>query len=379
MSWAIISSDRQTDRQTGLYVVIPVYNGEEYLRAAVDSVLQQPYKGIELILVDDGSTDGTPALCDALGEEFGNIHVLHQENAGVSAARNAGMDLAFRLTEARGADDRSFLAFLDADDLWKAGTVCFDPTERAEYDILGFSTVYCNSKADRFCAFHVYQEQEISCPERGTVGWIWGGHFGSHLFRIGFLKQFALRFIEGCKYSEDVIFIRQAVFCAARIRLYPEILYVYRRNTESACHSLSGEIAETLALPQYWVSVSSWPGRYPDISAESKERWKRDVEAYAGARVLEAVGTLIESGQPYEDIMKQVEAMGLSPYFDRLRCESLSDWQKPDFTQYHEDLTGFVSRHQKAGRRMRALRSLQRAVPFLAAAYEWKRYPLKEI
>ena len=344
----------------------------------MDSVLQQPYKGIELILVDDGSTDGTPALCDALGEEFGNIHVLHQENAGVSAARNAGMDLAFCLTEARGADDRSFLAFLDADDLWKAGTVCFDPTELAEFDILGFSTAYCSSKAERFQICHTYQAQEVVCPERGTVGWIWGGHLGAHVYRTLFLRRFALRFIRGCNYTEDVIFIRQAIFCAGKIQFHPEFLYVYRHNIASAVHT-HRLAEEAMLIPFYWTSAQDWVDLLPDISDEAKARWKQDIEAFAGARVLEAIGTLIEYGQPYEDIMKQVEEMGLSPYFDRLRCESLAGWQKPDFTQYHEDLTGFVKKHRKAGRRMRALRSLQRAMPFLDAAYERYRYPLKEI
>ncbi|MGN6396958.1 MAG: glycosyltransferase family 2 protein [Mucilaginibacter sp.] len=86
-------------------VIIPVYNSEKYLRSAVESVLQQTYKNIELILVDDGSTDDSPVIAQSLAAE--NVKVFHQPNCGASVARNKGLD------EARG----EYIQFLDADDL----------------------------------------------------------------------------------------------------------------------------------------------------------------------------------------------------------------------------------------------------------------------
>ncbi len=81
-----------------IHVIIPVYNAIKYLRAAVDSVLDQPYKGINIILVDDGSTDGSGALCDMLAAESNRVSVIHQENTGVSAARNAGIEAVLETT-----------------------------------------------------------------------------------------------------------------------------------------------------------------------------------------------------------------------------------------------------------------------------------------
>ena len=89
-----------------LSVIVPVYNAEGYLDRAVDSVLAQTFADWELLLVDDGSTDGSAALCDRRAAGDGRIRAIHQQNAGPSAARNAGLDAA------RG----DYAAFLDADD-----------------------------------------------------------------------------------------------------------------------------------------------------------------------------------------------------------------------------------------------------------------------
>lgn len=87
-------------------VIVPCYNAEPFLRRCVESVLAQTEPGWELLLVNDGSTDGTSGLCRALAADDARIRVLEQENAGVSAARNAGLDAA------RG----TYVTFIDSDD-----------------------------------------------------------------------------------------------------------------------------------------------------------------------------------------------------------------------------------------------------------------------
>ena len=89
-------------------VIIPVYGVEPYLRRAVDSVLRQTYSNLEIILVDDGSPDGCPAICDAYAAKEARVRVIHKENGGLSDARNAGLDVA-------GGD---YIAFLDSDDYY---------------------------------------------------------------------------------------------------------------------------------------------------------------------------------------------------------------------------------------------------------------------
>lgn len=87
-------------------IIVPVYRVEEYLQRCVDSILAQTYENLEIILVDDGSPDGCPEICDAYARKDQRVKVIHQENAGLSGARNAGIDLA----------KGEYLAFVDSDD-----------------------------------------------------------------------------------------------------------------------------------------------------------------------------------------------------------------------------------------------------------------------
>ena len=73
-------------------VIIPVYNAEKYLEETVNSVLSQPYKDIEIVLVNDGSTDSSPEICDKIAENEKRVTVIHQKNGGASSARNKGIE-----------------------------------------------------------------------------------------------------------------------------------------------------------------------------------------------------------------------------------------------------------------------------------------------
>lgn len=87
-------------------VIVPVYNGQDYLRACIESIEGQTYGNLEVIIVDDGSSDGTGDLCRRLGEEYGNIEIIRMNDEGVSAARNAGLERM----------QGKFVTFVDADD-----------------------------------------------------------------------------------------------------------------------------------------------------------------------------------------------------------------------------------------------------------------------
>ncbi len=91
-------------------VIVPVYKVEPYLHRCVDSILGQTFTDFELILVDDGSPDGCPAICDEYAKKDSRVHVIHQKNGGLSAARNAGIDWAFANS------DSQWLTFVDSDD-----------------------------------------------------------------------------------------------------------------------------------------------------------------------------------------------------------------------------------------------------------------------
>lgn len=95
------------DRQPLISIVVPVYNVVDYLGACLDSILNQSYKNLEIVLVDDGSTDGSGEICDEYAKQNDNIRVIHQENGGLSVARNVGLDVIAG----------EFVTFVDSDDL----------------------------------------------------------------------------------------------------------------------------------------------------------------------------------------------------------------------------------------------------------------------
>lgn len=87
-------------------VIVPVYNVENYLCKCVDSIINQTYNNLEIILVDDGSTDGSASICDEYVLKDSRVKVIHKENGGVSSARNIG------IAEASG----EYICFVDSDD-----------------------------------------------------------------------------------------------------------------------------------------------------------------------------------------------------------------------------------------------------------------------
>lgn len=115
-------------------VVIPVYNVKPYLERCVRSVMQQTFKDLEIILVDDGSTDGSGQLCDKIAVEDKRIQVIHQENQGLSAARNRG------IRQATG----KYIVFMDSDDVWliEDGLSKLLHTDHSVEDLIIFKNVH---------------------------------------------------------------------------------------------------------------------------------------------------------------------------------------------------------------------------------------------
>lgn len=91
-------------------VIVPVYNVEMHLRRCIDSILTQTFRRFDLVLVDDGSPDGSGRICDEYAAEDSRVHVIHQENGGVSVARNAGLQWAFSESSSE------WITFIDSDD-----------------------------------------------------------------------------------------------------------------------------------------------------------------------------------------------------------------------------------------------------------------------
>lgn len=104
-------------------VIVPIYNVEQYLGRCINSILKQTYTNIEIILVDDGSPDGSPEICDKFADEDSRIVVIHQQNQGLSAARNAGLKIA----------NGEYVCFVDSDDYIDENMISILYTNMARY------------------------------------------------------------------------------------------------------------------------------------------------------------------------------------------------------------------------------------------------------
>ena len=212
-------------------VTIPVYNCEKYVRRAAESVLNQPHaEQLELILVDDGSTDNSGAVCDAIAEENDNVRVVHKENGGVSSARNLGIDMA----------NGEYLAFLDADDWWikeflneEVLCVLKRGFEVIQFAYMAISTDY------RFIKEHHVIEEEQFYSSPSTKRKSDAAHW-SYFYARSLIKRERIEYPK-TKRWEDALFVQYSVYLAKSIKRMDNFLLFYWMNPDSYMHTANRE------------------------------------------------------------------------------------------------------------------------------------------
>ena len=125
-------------------IIIPVYRTEKYLERCVNSVLHQTMDGIRIILIDDGSDDCCPQMCDLFAVQYSNVTVIHKPNGGQSTARNKGLDIV----------DAEYVMFLDSDDYLRedACKLAYEKCKEFGADILSFGIQMIDFDGNRICA-----------------------------------------------------------------------------------------------------------------------------------------------------------------------------------------------------------------------------------
>lgn len=181
-------------------VIVPVYNAEDYIHQCINSVVKQTYTDFELILVDDGSKDMSAEICDEYAQKDNRISVIHQENSGVSAARNAGLDAA----------KGEYIAFLDSDDWFDLSFLqkCMERINSSDYDmcVTGFCLTNGNVKTSRTFGKEISFESRSVTPncvkellEHSLISNIW-----AKLYRRQVIGE--TRFDTDVNFGEDLRF-----------------------------------------------------------------------------------------------------------------------------------------------------------------------------
>ena len=219
-------------------VIVPVYKVEPYLRRCVDSILAQTHKNLEVILVDDGSPDGCPAICDEYAAKDSRVKVIHKENGGVSSARNAGLDTA----------TGDYIGFVDSDDwiepdMYEDLLGALKETE-ADFSMCGFAllngpeagreTMPPEVMGDRCAAGSVTRTMLYSITQENypnpIFDYCWGKLFDARLWD-------KIRFDTMVSVGEDAFAVFQVLQHCFVVGFCRKALYHYDIRPDSAAHS----------------------------------------------------------------------------------------------------------------------------------------------
>ncbi len=236
-------------------IVIPVYNVKPFLRTCAESVFAQTFRNLEILFIDDGSTDGSGEICDELAAQDPRVRVIHQPNGGLSDARNTGIE----------ACTGKWIYFLDSDDaispvtiahLW---TACIKTrADVAVGDFLRFSTQEVPQERRSFASESFGTEEALRrmLMNEGFGHQAWGKLFNRQLWSV-------LRFPKGLLY-EDYAVIYDVMLGASKVAKVSDALYFYRMQEGSIMHSSIGE--KNLSLLDTSARVTQMlPEHYPAL------------------------------------------------------------------------------------------------------------------
>ena len=213
-----------------LSVIIPVHNAEPYLAKCLDSIVSQDDSDYEVVLVDDGSTDDSRAICESYAARYDRVAFLHKENGGVSSARNMGLERA----------TGEYICFVDADDWVEQDYIptlfplLTDGGEEGGADILFFGMRLIHGANEEtinptpvFCKDRKSAEEVIYAlrygGKRDIFGWTW-----DKVFKADIIRNHHIRFPEDVRFREDEIFTFEFCRYITSLRVIDHPLYNYR-------------------------------------------------------------------------------------------------------------------------------------------------------
>jgi len=215
------------NKKTMVSIVIPVYQAEDYLIKCMESILNQTYGSYEIILVDDGSSDGSVKICDKYAEKYHNIYCIHQKNKGVSSARNLGIDKALG----------KYIIFVDSDDYIKEdyleNAVISLEHGTSDMYLCGYQPVRKNGVIKEKEHIPMLEEgnRNIIDVEKNIIQLFYSNilhAIGTKVYRKDIIDKYNIRFKENWKYYEDIYFCLNYLQYCNKIYVHRDIMYYYQ-------------------------------------------------------------------------------------------------------------------------------------------------------
>ena len=256
----------EDDMENKVSIIVPVYNTKQYIRGCVKSVLKQTYANWELILIDDGSSDGSREICRALCEKDKRIRFISQEHKGVSVARNAGLDLA----------QGESVFFLDSDDLIHPQLLeIFYKVQKENQSAVVTCGLY-NAPEGKFCKPEEWriekngEQQNVYLCNEKAIRYPFFTHIKTMLRAIGgkmILRKAIeeIRFDERLTHGEDSWFMFQVLIRGADVSVLYRDWYYYRRYGKSTGKIYSVDTCTSrYKVEKYICNFYIKTGRIPD-------------------------------------------------------------------------------------------------------------------
>lgn len=244
-------------------VIVPVYNTEKYLPKCLDSIINQTYKNLEIILVDDGSTDTSGKICDKYAKEDKRIKVIHKENGGQSSARNAGIK----------ASGGEYICFSDSDDELDLNFVAelyslYDDSCSLSLCGLLYRRLYNNSEENTYSKPYHARKKGESLKSYVLHSMVLDGRMYpvvNKLFIANIIREKKLSFEENRSFGEDTMFaLKYMDAMNGEINISLKPLYIYNFGTESSTINKSGVVKEN--WDKLYKDVRKWLGKKPNMS-----------------------------------------------------------------------------------------------------------------
>ena len=211
-------------------IIIPVYNVKKYLRQCLESVVQQSFSNIEILLIDDGSTDGSESICEQYASKDRRIVLFHTENRGLAAVRNYGLDHA----------TGDFIAFIDSDDWFELNTIEILIKYALQYDADIVACRCYKEFVDKAISSRKLDDFAVFTNEKALCELICFNNIGQGVWNKLYRRELFedLRFPVGRLY-EDVFLTYRLIANARKIVWLPNMLYHWRMRAKSITHLIT--------------------------------------------------------------------------------------------------------------------------------------------
>ena len=296
------------DESIILSIIIPIYNAEKFIKACLESIVIQNKDNMEIILVNDGSTDSSLKICEEIKENIDNIVLVNQDNLGVSAARNTALKMA------RG----KLVYFCDSDDLVAPKAIDFiiDMWIKHKYELLCFQYIRFDEKRPVIKQVNIKDDCCKISREKALIqihedvdvsGFLWNKCFNTEVIRKN-----NILFAEDIKILEDEIFVLKYISCCKEIIISKNILYFYRRDISSTLLQKNKEKKLQAAKGRIGIYETIINNEMLDNNVIRKNAWNYMMDA-----IIAAYGDTLLSRLKNKKVWKKyLESKFCCYYFD---------------------------------------------------------------